>query len=178
MKDIEQQIKDQRHLMDVENPPEDVWDGIRDKWKPKSTSASTLWWKVAAGLFLASSIALLVYNQSLRQQVEQLATLGDISEKYREIENDYKLEINKLSQQVGFDEVALNNEYSWIIDELNQLENVNKEYRKDIGNNADQEQLIDALLDYYEKKIRLLKKLELEINRRQNEEINTISSIS
>ncbi|MEQ9231256.1 MAG: hypothetical protein RIF46_11290, partial [Cyclobacteriaceae bacterium] len=61
--------------------------------------------------------------------------------------------------------------------ELEALEEINKQYRADIGTEADEELLVNALIDYYEKKIRLLKKLELEINRQKNEE-RTIGNTS
>ena len=180
MKDIEQQIRDKRDTLDIESPPPDLWTNIRDEWKKDQAPKPGFgWWKVAAIIFLGSSIALLAYSLSLKEQVNELASLGDISEEYRIMENNYQQEIGSLTSSIPLEELMTSEDYSWVGEELKMLEEINKEYRKDIGQDADQELLVEALIDYYEKKIRLLKKLELEIKRRQNEEsITTTDAIS
>lgn len=152
--------------MDVEQPPSDLWNKIRDEWKKEEKPASTHhWWKVAAIVFISTSLTLLIYSLSLQNKVEQLASLGDISEEYMEMENQYKAEIGVLESSIKNQKVNLENDFQWIADEMKTLEEINELYRRDIGQVANQAQLTGALIDYYEKKIKLLKKLELEINR-------------
>jgi len=176
-RDIEQQLKDKREMLDLEEPPKALWHNIRSEWqKPVTKSTYATWWKVAAILFLVSSVTLLVQNAILKQEVDELASLGDISHVYRKIERNYQLEINQLTRSISLYEIGSKEEYKWVLEELQSLEEINKQYREDIGKPVDQERLINALLDYYEKKIRLLRKLQLEINRQQHEKDNTITT--
>ncbi|MCP4458333.1 MAG: hypothetical protein GY816_09980 [Cytophagales bacterium] len=174
MKAIEDQIKDNREQLDIETPPEDAWNEIRMGWKKEEKQPLNFqWWKVAAAVFFISTVGLIGYSISLNQEVEELASLGDISAEYRAIEAGYQVEISQLNSTLSIDELSKSDEYAWVMEEMRMLEEINKQYRADIGESADQELLVRALLDYYEKKIRLLKKLELEIKRQKNEETNT-----
>ncbi len=172
--DIEKLLRDKREELDLEEVPKGAWEGIRKEvaLSPQKESLSFQWWKVAAVVFLTTSIGLLVYNFSLQQQVEELASLGDISEEYLEVEQSYKAQINQLTSQIQVKKVLKSEDLAWMAKELEALEEVNQQYRKDIGTDADEDLLVAALIDYYEKKIRLLRKLELELNRQQNEERN------
>lgn len=174
MKAIEDQIKDKREQLDIETPPVELWDGIREGWKKSEKKQSDFQiWKVAAAILFATTIGLLGYSISLKDEVEELASLGDISPEYQKIEAAYQSEIAQLTGMLSIDDLANSAEYAWVTEEMQILEEINQQYRKDIGEDADQELLVRALLDYYEKKIRLLKKLELEIKRQKNEEQNT-----
>lgn len=165
---VEDIIKKQRQALDVETPPLEAWNEIRVEWKNEpENSNNPRWWKAAAALFIASTIGLLVYSLSLRQQVHELASLGDISEQYEALENEYQAEINQLESSTNLLEVSQQEDFKWVLQEMKTLEEINELYRKDIGQMADQNRLVNALIDYYEKKIRLLKKLELEIERTQ-----------
>ena len=171
-KDIEQQLKDNLGKLDVENVPDEVWAGIREQWVPenkKDRLSFDLLWKIAAVILLTTSIVLLIRNNTLENRIEELATLGDISPKYKDIENSYLNEISQLTNNIPMNELMEDSDYSWMIEELKALEEINLQYRSDIGKAVDQDRLVDALIDYYEKKLRLLKKLELEIKRQQNE---------
>ena len=174
MKTIERQIRDNRNQLDIETPPEDVWNSIREGWKKEGKKSSNFQlWKVAAAIFFASTIGLLAYSISLKDEVNELASLGDISPEYQKIEASYQAEILLLTSALSIDDLIKSDEYSWVMQEMQILEEINQQYRADIGNDADQELLVRALLDYYEKKIRLLKKLELEIKRHKDEKQNT-----
>lgn len=172
---IEEHIKNRRDQLDIENPPADTWNGIKSEWKKES---SVSWWKVAAVLFIATSVGLLLHNISLQNQVDELASLGDISEEYKAIEDNYVAQINQLESNIELSKVRSQEDFSWIFEELMALDEIDKLYRKDIGK-ISEEQLVGVLIDCYEKKIRLLSKLELEIRRtnkfNDNEETNTNS---
>ncbi|MEP1096205.1 MAG: hypothetical protein ABJG78_13910 [Cyclobacteriaceae bacterium] len=164
---IEDIIKKQKNQLDLESPPPEIWDRIKSDWKndSKAASGSFQWWKIAAMVFISTSIVLLIYSLSLQNKVNQLASLGDISKEYKALESNYKTEIAGLEMNVNLEDVSENDEFGWIVEEMKTLEEINELYRRDIGQVADQDQLVKALVDYYEKKIKLLKKLELEINR-------------
>lgn len=172
---IEELIDKRKSQLDLDTPPVELWEDIKKDWKPERSFS---WWKVAAVIFITTSIGLLLHNISLQNQVEELATLGDISEEYRSIEDAYVMQINEIESGIEINQAKIQEDYSWIFEELNTLEEINTLYRKDIGK-INEDQLVGVLIDCYEKKIRLLKKLELEIERtnkfNNDEETNTDS---
>ncbi|MEQ8903756.1 hypothetical protein [Ekhidna sp.] len=174
---IEEIIKKKKDQLDIESPPAELWDGIKKQWKPEQRSTMQ-WWKAAAVLFISTSIGLLIHNITLQNKVEELATLGDISEEYKAIEKNYLTEISHLEASIPLKQVKSQQDFVWIFEELETLDQINLMYRQDIGK-INKAQLVGVLMDYYEKKIRLLKKLELEIKRtnkfKENEETNTNS---
>jgi len=173
-RDIEQQLRDKRQELDLDEPPKELWNNIRSQWQqPQQRRTVISWWKIAAVFFLISSIALLLHNYALQNEVNNLASLGDISSEYRQIENTYQQEINQLTGSLPMREISKQKEFEWLIEELYLLEEINKQYRSDIGKAVDQDRLVNALVDYYEKKIRILRKLQLEINRQKNEKEHT-----
>ncbi|MEP1033193.1 hypothetical protein [Ekhidna sp.] len=172
---IEDLIKQRKEQLDVETPPTEMWDKIKKDWKSEKNFS---WWKVAAVIFIATSLGLLLHNISLQNQVEELATLGDISEEYRSIENSYLTQIIALESSIEINQARSQDDFKWIFEELNTLEEINRLYRNDIGK-INEDQLVGVLIDCYEKKIRLLRKLELEIQRtnkfKDDEETNNHS---
>ena len=167
---IDELIKNRKNQLDIETPPPEIWQSIRAEIKPAQTS-SFQWWKVAAVIFVCISAGLLIQNRLLQSQVDQLASLGDISIEYQRIEQTYLSQVNLLEGSIPIEEIKTDENYDWIFDELSMLEEINTMYRSDIGM-ASEEQLVAVLIDYYEKKIKLLKTLELEIKRNSKQKNN------
>lgn len=162
---IDELIKAQKQNLDVESPPPELWEHIRKDWKMDKTNTYSGWWRVAAIFFVISSLVLLTYAILLQNKVDRLASLGDISTHYQSVEQGYQSEIQKLEATLSMEEISQYEDLSWLVEEMETLEAVNRMYRSDIGQAADETQLVGALIDYYEKKIKLLKKLELELTR-------------
>ncbi|MEO1253845.1 MAG: hypothetical protein AAFY41_03025, partial [Bacteroidota bacterium] len=174
---IEDLIKHRKSELDIETPPPELWNNIQKEWK--SEKRTFQWWKMVAVISITLTIGLLINNWTLQKKVDELASLGDISEKYKKVEDDYISQINQIESSLPIKEIRSKKAYKWITEELNTLEQVNLIYRKDIGS-ISEDQLVNVLIDYYEKKIRLLKKLELEIkraNKFKEHEENTTDNI-
>lgn len=174
MKDsFEKYIREHRQQMDLEEPPAAIWEKIKnDSGLGKSKDHSFLW-KIAAVFFLtlSSVLAVLLYQS---QHVQPPGSLGEISLKYKIIEKKYQQDINQLTSQLDLNQLD-QEEYDWMMEELETLEKVNETFRKDLSRNVDQDKVVRALIDYYEKKIKLLKRIELEIKRNNNEKKSSIS---
>jgi len=167
---IDELIKERKNGLDVEAPPAEVWQNIRQEWKPEK-KRNFEWWKVAAVIFICLSIGLLIQNRLLWSQVNELASLGDLSDNYAKVEKEYLSQVGFLEESIPLDDLKDIDDYQWIFEELELLEEINTMYRADIGQ-VNEEQLVGVLIDYYEKKIKLLKKLELEIERNSNRNKN------
>ena len=175
---IEDLIKKRKDELDLDQPPAESWEVIQKQWKSQPPVRFN-WWRVAAMILLTFFLGLLVRNQVLEEQVNELASLGDISETYQEVENDYLMQINQIETEISFEEVRGDEDMAWMVEELNVLDEVNDLYRRDIGK-INEDQLVEVLIDYYEKKIRLLRKIQLEIersNKFKNDENNYNSDI-
>lgn len=176
---IEDLIKKRKDELNVETAPPEVWENIRKDWKPKSKKSFQVW-KAAAVLFIAATLALTLQNVILQNKVNKLASLGDISEEYHQIETNYITQVNEISNSLELDQIKDQEDFQWLFEELEAIEEINSLYRSDIGL-ANEAELVKTLVDYYEKKIRILKKLELEIertNKLNNNEKTDTDSIS
>ncbi|MEM0941254.1 MAG: hypothetical protein AAF600_13920 [Bacteroidota bacterium] len=163
---IDDLIKERKDELHIEKAPTEAWEFIRQNWK-KHPKSQVYWWRVAAAVLFGLSICLLVRNQLLQDRVTELASLSDLSKKYQAIEKDYLRQVNELQMNLPLNKAKKTEDLQWIFEELQLLEEVNTLYRKDIGK-VKEEDLVGVLIDYYEKKINLLQKLELEIERTQN----------
>ncbi len=167
---IDKLIKQRSKQLDVESPPPEVWQAIQKEIR-KPQQSTFQWWKVAAILFICFSIGLLIQNRLLQTKVDELASLGDLSEEYSAMEYEYLTQVSMLEETLPLDQIRAKAQYSWIFEELTTLEEINLMYRSDIGK-VGNDQLVAALIDYYEKKLKLLKTLELEIERNSKQENN------
>ena len=167
MTDLERHIKENRSRLDTEKVPSDVWRTIRTRSGFKAKRSIPDFLKIAAGISIGLFVAFLLYRQDVR--IEKLYTLGDIAPEYQRIETEYQQSVNELYQNIELTR-ADTAEYQWLLDEISYLDSMNVEYREDIGSYVDSDKVVKSLIDYYEKKIRLLRRLELEINRDEIEE--------
>lgn len=101
-------------------------------------------------------------------------SLADISEVLGKQENELKQLVNLKWHEV---EPLLNKEdtdIKFLLDELYELDTFYNSYQKDLGTTGANEEIITVLLDYYQKKIRILNRILHEIQKQQSHE-NTIS---
>ncbi len=163
--DLEKYASDHREKLDAENPPFGLWEGIEREITPSKKQFNWIW--KAATITLLAICGLLIYQLD-QQNANRLYSLGDISEEYRKIEEGYKANIAALEASLPKEELS-SDDFAWVLEELKYLDKVNERFRRDIRDNPTDPRLIEALIDYYEKKLKLLRILELEINKRNNE---------
>lgn len=164
---VEELIKARKDQLDLDSPPDELWQGIQEGWK-KQPKYPPLW-KYAAILLIGVSTALMFYSLSLQQRVDQLTALSDVSESYRDLEQGYITQISLLEEKLDLKRLASNKEFEWLLNELMLLDEINEVFLRDLSTNAPKDQVVKAIIDYYEKKIRILNKLEQEQKRSTNE---------
>ena len=169
---FEDQLNQKRDAFDHLNPPTQLWDAIAEQsFGKKKHRSSTIYWQIAASVLLLTTIGLgiMLYQQPVAPQ-----SLGDLSPVYEQMEKDYQTEIQKIYTQLPLDSIS-HSDYKCLLDELAYLDTVRADYLKDLPKVQNREKVIRALVDYYEKKLKILHKLELEINRQQHEKEFAIS---
>jgi len=168
--DMEKYLKENRLRLDIEQPDDDsIWEGIKGGMEKKRQSLPSWFWKVAAiFIFVIPTIYLLVNERSENQVV--IVTLSDISKDLGTREAQLKQMVNLKWDEVQKQLPEKNTDFQFLLDELNALDTIYHIYQKDLNNTIDNEPVIHAMLDHYEKKIKILNRLLLEIEKQKYHE--------
>ncbi|KJF43118.1 hypothetical protein [Draconibacterium sediminis] len=169
--ELEKYLKEQRLKLDVEeSEPDIVWEGIRNQLHQNKKQNLPQWfWKVAAiFLFVVSATYFVVNETSDKQMV--IVQLSDISEELGNKEASLQKVVNAKWEMVEQELPENNSEIQFLLNELKSLDQIYATYQKDLNNTIDNEPVIHVLLDYYEKKIKVLNRILLEIEKQENHE--------
>lgn len=167
---LENYLKKNRLLLDIEQPDEDKsWETIVARINNKRNFSPHKLMKFAAVFLLGAFATYFVLNKTGMLPHKQWS-LSDISAELGEQE----AELEKVAFQKWEELKPLikNNttEFQFLLDELNELDNIQKIYLTDLNQSGANEYIIRALLDYHEKKIQILDRLLLEIQKQKNHE--------
>ena len=169
--ELEKYLKEQRLKLDVEEPePDIVWEGIRNQLQQNKKQNLPQWfWKVAAIFLFVVSATYFVVNENSDKQVI-VVQLSDISEELGNKEASLQKVVNAKWEMVEQELPEDNSEIQFLLNELKSLDQIYATYQKDLNNTIDNEPVIHVLLDYYEKKIKVLNRILLEIEKQENHE--------
>lgn len=173
-KNIEKYLKENRLKLDVEEPDNDsVWEGIRAATDKKRNMLPGWFWKVAAIFIFLVSGTYFIINET-KEGNKVIISLADISENLGNQESKLKQLVNLKWGEVEPLLNKGNTDIRFLLDELYELDTFYNSYQKDLGTTDANEEIITVLLDYYQKKIRILNRILHEIQKQQSHE-NTIS---
>jgi hypothetical protein len=165
--DLEKYLKENRLKLDVDQPDDDsIWEGIRGGMEKKRQSLPSWFWKVASIFILVVSTTYVVVNKTSEKQVV-IVTLSDISEDLGNQEEQLKQVVNLKWEEVQQQLPRESTDFQFLLDEMNELDAIYATYQKDLNKIIDNEPVIRAMLDYYEKKIKILNRLLLEIEKQK-----------
>lgn len=166
--DLERFAEAHRQELDLDTPPAAIWQEVRKALPQEKKKRFQGFWRAAAVMLLLLSTGLgwMLFNQSGGQQ--HMDSLGDISGEYRKMEEGYQQSITQLQTSMHWEDID-REEYGWLFEELEYLDSINQDLKGDLNKQVDQDKLVRMLIDYYEKKLKLLRKLELELNRTNHE---------
>lgn len=170
MNNLEDFIKNnQSDFKEVESPSiERMWKGVQDDLKgKKEPSVFTI--RKTHFFAIAASILLLIgfLSGSLWQRSNSTPTpnsLADLSPELAKKEAEFQKLIAQKEAEIGLNQLG-KEAFQDIFEELELLENIHKEYQKDIPSYGQNDQLIETLIKYYEQKIRILERLSKEIEK-------------
>lgn len=168
-KDLEEIIKENRLRLDVEEPENDlVWEGVRGGLNKKQ-KLPDWFWKVAAIFIFVVSATYFVANETSKKQVV-IVTLSDISKDLGTQEQALQQQVNLKWELVEKRLPDNDPEIQFLINQLNELDAIYVDYQKDLNRTLDNEPVIRAMLDNYDKKIRILNRLLMEIEKEKDHE--------
>ena len=182
LNELEQFLLDNRSKLDeVESiDTEKIWNNIsvekESEQSPSPTSGWTLrmgryWkWSIAASLAIALSFFFILspekkVDNSYQQNYYSLASL---SEELGQQEASFKRRIAQKEEEIGLDELD-KKAYQEIFMELKLLDEMYNTFASDIPE-FNNDQLVETLIKYYERKIRILERLSKEIEKKKHHE--------
>ena len=157
MKDrLEEFVKENREGFDTEIPRNDLWNNIESELEKKDTNFDFSWlWKVAALVFLASTIALLFKGNIVDEDLSenQLSSNGYNSELV-EVESYYtQLISDKKKEILSFD---TNNPE--LLNDINGLDSMYSELKSNLKVNQKDGRLINAMIMNLQLRVDILNK--------------------
>ena len=161
---LKQYIQENRDEFDIEEFNEDVvWQGINQEMRSKKRHFSLgLQW--AAILLPIIGLSFYFLMEKGGDNIEQQDySLADISPELAKIEADYQSDIEVKWAKLEVEELD-EEKRKFLEEELKVLEEISNEYKSEVVD-VDRERLINVLIDYYEKKTRILEKILIEIER-------------
>lgn len=168
--DLEKYLKTNRSKLDVEEPDEDsIWQGIKGGMDKKARTLPWWFWKIAAIFIFAVSISYFAINQNKKEQVI-IYSIADLSDEFGKQEAELKQLVNLKWEEVKPLLNEENSEIQFLLNQMNELDEVYKSYQNDLGISDANEEIINALLDYYQKKMRILNRILHEIQKQNNHE--------
>lgn len=167
---LEKYLKENRLKLDSDEPDNDaIWEGIRSGMNKKQNILPTWFWKVAAIFIFLISGTYFIINETKEDKSNRIS-LADISTELGKQEAEFKQLVNLKWEEIEPLLNKGNTDIQFLLDELKGLDEVYNSYESDLGNTDANEEIINALLDYYQKKIRILNRILHEIQKQKSHE--------
>ncbi len=163
-------LQDRDALNRVEQPEvEAIWEGVRQGLEEPRKLRARRWWMVAAAaiLLLLSMNVFLLWEKG--GESEPALSLADVSPELAVKEREFQRLISEKESAISKEELP-KAEFAALFHELEILEDLNAEYRKELPVYGNNERLINTLIRYYELKILILEQIENEIIKKKYNE--------
>ncbi len=170
--DIEKYLTKNRLKLDAEQPDNNkIWNKIKKETGNAKLVQNNWFWKIAAVFLFGVLLTYVVVKETQKDRIV-IVTLADISKDLGQQETELKQIVDTKWKEIEPLTAEQKTEFQFLLDELNELDKIYKTYEKDLYTTGENEQIIHVLLDYYQKKIRILNRLALEIQKQKNNENN------
>jgi len=167
---LEKYVVENQSSFNEDQPSNDLWNKI-DKDLSKKRSTTQVIWKVAAILFLVSTVLLLLDRTKVETAKPQL------SQEFVEAEDYYVSMINQRKQLIK-ERLTPKQEKQFLV-EISQLDSMYLELKKTYQTNASNQRVVDAMINNLQLRLDILnRQLEiLENIKEQENETETIIEI-
>jgi len=174
MKNIDDLLRDAD--FDNAEPNEGHFERFRDKLENKQLpqkkkfQISAMFLKTAVVLALVGLSAFFTYNNFFISEsvaAPNGLTLSDVSDEYREIETYLQTEVNQKIEE--FQNLECSSDViqkEVVLSELNELDTTYKALQQELLQNANDERIINAMINSYQKKVEILDHVINQVNER------------
>jgi hypothetical protein len=84
-------------------------------------------------------------------------TLGEVSPEYQQVEHYYVKQVSMIENEITTLDIVSNEDQNKILmDELNEMDDMYKELQKDLNANPNDERVINAMIEHYQRKIEVM----------------------
>jgi len=169
---FEDKIRSQRQLLDVDEPDDAlIWEGINRELHQKRIVSSSLFWKAAAILIFVSASSYFVYREFLspRQNIYNI-TLSDIAPGYSLQVSAYQTAIDEKWSEFERVKPFDTSQFRFFFKEIEELDHLYRQCQEDYHKLGSNEGLIKVMLDNYEKRVRILDRMLMEIQKQKDNE--------
>jgi len=169
---FEKYLASQRKHIDIENPDDFlIWEGIHNNLNQRKTRVHNVFWKAAAIILFLVSATYIMYNEFYHNTPGVYnITLSEIEPAYAERVMEYRIAIDEKWTQVQAVKHGEMKRVEVFLTELDGLDKMYREYQEDYRSYGYNEQLVRAMLDYYDKRVRILDRMLMEIQKHKDYE--------
>ena len=172
MSNIEKQIKEQKLLLDSDQPREGHEDRFRQKLErlPKQIPVRRIRFRhaiqVAASvaIILSSAIVLVRSDKSGNKVAQQ-----DIPAAVMEADFYYASQVDARYNEIRDFDFNDEEEKALLLDELKELESYHKQLMKDLEANPDDDRVVSALIRHYQMKLEVMDQIIMQLNQVKSE---------
>ena len=182
MKDIEKLIRENADFFNSEEPFEGHFERFSARLEarqfvaPRRVSIVPHLLKAAAVAILVTLSSLWTWEHVLSPDANRM-TLSEVSPEYREVEQYYVKQVNLMEDEI--EGIWINgqpDDKDMLIDELNQMDETYKELQKDLKANPNDERVINAMIEHYQRKVEVMNYILSQLKEIQNSNENQINN--
>lgn len=166
MDNLEKFIRNNRNDLDRYDPSPEIWSGIREKTSYRKRILKA-WLSAAATITIVFGISLLTYSIYLKNRQHREA--GNLyHQEFRETEFFYNTMVNSLYQEA---KPLLTNHPDMekeLKADLQHIDKICSEIKRDLNDNVDNQEVIEALIQNYKIKIQLLEDMLATLKENEN----------
>lgn len=182
MKDLEKLIRENAGFFSEEEPFEGHFERFQAKLEarqfvaPKRVSIMPHLLKAAAVAILVTLSSLWTWEHVFSPDAKRM-TLSEVSPEYREVEQYYVKQVSLIEDEIGG--IWLNGQpedNDMLLKELEEMDNAYVELQKDLKANPNDERVINAMVDHYQKKVEVMNYILSQLKEIQNNNENQINN--
>jgi len=162
MKDIEKIIRENVDFFNSEEPFEGHFERFSAKLAarqfiaPKRVSVMPYLLKAAAVAILVALSSLWTWEHVLSPNAKRM-TLGEVSPEYREVEQYYVSQVSLMEDEIqGIWINGQPDDKELLMNEIDQMDKTYEELQKDLKANPNDERVINAMIEHYQKKVDIM----------------------
>ncbi len=182
MKDIEKLIRENTDFFNGEEPFEGHFERFSVKMKarqfvaPKRVSIMPHLLKAAAVAILVTLSSLWTWEHVFSPDANRM-TLSEVSPEYREVEQYYVRQVSLMEDEIkGIWINGQPEDKDMLLDELAEMDRTYEELQKDLKANPNDERVINAMVDHFQRKVEVMNYILSQLKEIQNNNENQINN--
>lgn len=162
MKDIEKLIRENKGSFDSFEPSDGHFERFTAKLEasryiaPARVSLTPYLLKAAVVAILVTISSLWIWDNVVSPDANRM-TLGEVSPEYKQVEQYYVKQVSMMESEITTIDIISNEDQNKILlEELETMDDMYIELQKDLNANPNDERVINAMIEHYQRKIEVM----------------------